>query len=82
MKMLPIAAGLAFAIASAATCYAQSGPGCQQKAADTGNNPTLPQRAADAGNNPSLPQRAADAGNNPSLPQKAAEGNGTIACKG
>jgi len=69
MKMLPIAAGLALALASATTCYAQSGPGCQQK-------------AADAGNAPSLPQKAADAGNAPSLPQKAAEGNGTIACKG
>jgi hypothetical protein len=73
MKMLPIVAGLAFALASAGA-YAQTAPGCPQKAGEGGSDPLLTQKAADAGNNPSLPQKAADAGNNPSLPQKAGEG--------
>src|SRR5208337_2667316 len=72
-RMLPIAAGLALALAST-TAYAQStasvdcGP---QKAAEGGSNP-LPQKAAEGGSNP-LPQKAAEGGSNP-LPQKAAEG--------
>jgi hypothetical protein len=59
---------LAFALASAGA-YAQTAPGC-------------PQKAADGGNNPSLTQKAADAGNNPTLPQKAAEGVGGAPCRG
>src|SRR6202167_1884900 len=96
IEILPVAACLALALASAPV-HAQTAPtpGCTtaQKAGEGGDSPVRAQKAGEGGDAPVVAQKAGEGGDSPVRAQKAGEGGdspvraqraaaGAMPCKG